>query len=228
MNQPQTQTNDVARLYPNPMPRTESLVNKSIETEDGAFLTEDLHTLSRQLEQELTEKTNEVAMLRELLNRNGDELNNFHHTKEEAFAHAEKAMPLWECVVIKRNTSDVLLFLGGWKVTTSGKLAPAPEEAHEGYAGYDYLPQPNHDLVHRTPAPEESCKCGYGPHWNEWNGVCSDCGRTRRPLPNREMPLGLASMMECFMGDYPDAGKAIYDAIYNLRDEIEQLKKNQK
>jgi hypothetical protein len=52
--------------------------------------------------------------------------------------------------------------------------------------------------------------------------------RTRRPLPKQEMPLGLASMMECFMGDYPDAGKAIYDAIYNLRDEIEALKKNQK
>jgi len=68
---------------------------------------------------------NEIARLRELLNRNGDELNTFHHTKEEAFAHAEKAMPLWESVVIKRNTSDGLLFLGGWKVTTSNKLAPA-------------------------------------------------------------------------------------------------------
>ena len=47
--------------------------------------------------------------------------------------------------------------------------------------------------------------------------------RTRRPLPKQEeMPL--VKMMECFLGDYPEAGKAIYDAIYNLRDDIQKLK----
>jgi len=47
--------------------------------------------------------------------------------------------------------------------------------------------------------------------------------RTHRPLPKLEkMPL--EKMLECFLADYPDAGKAIYDAIYNLRDEIEKLK----
>jgi predicted RNase H-like nuclease (RuvC/YqgF family) len=72
--------------------------------------------------------TQENARLRELLNRATDGINTFHNTKEEAFAHAEKAMPLWESVVIKRNTDDGLLFLGDWQVSTSGKLSPAPEE----------------------------------------------------------------------------------------------------
>jgi hypothetical protein len=44
----------------NDTPRTETVVSKSVEAEDGAYLTEDLHILSRQLERDLAEKTNEV------------------------------------------------------------------------------------------------------------------------------------------------------------------------
>jgi hypothetical protein len=141
---------------------------------------------------------NEVARLRELLNRNGDELNTFHHTKEEAFAHAEKAMPLWESVVIKRNTSDGLLFLGGWKVTTSGKLATAPEEA----------------------VIKESLTTEPAPEWR----IRAE-GERIEPLEKeldyltKEASVAAADIHNHVL---------IVDCLRYLRDEIEQLKKNQK
>ena len=125
MNSTNEQTNEVARLCPH----CGGKWDKSIQLFECETSSSADYRTDRCREREMMQKAEaEVERLRELLNRNGDELNTFHHTKEEAFAHAEKAMPLWESVVIKRNTSDGLLFLGGWKVTTSGKLAPAPEE----------------------------------------------------------------------------------------------------
>ena len=169
----------------------------------------DLGSLCRILN-EYEEKTNEVARLRELLNRNGDELNTFHHTKEEAFALAEKAMPLWECVVIKRNTSDGLLFLGGWQVTTSG-YRPAPEEA------VVVNPEPSSSVVDQKPdnvsdkhewrelGPDEVIHTGdevQAKHHDRLHGVWLNVlpyemgampidheafrYRTRRPLPKQE------------------------------------------
>lgn len=55
--------------------------------------------------------------------------------------------------------------------------------------GHECAPAPEEPVIQDSRITEP-CKCGYGPHWNEWNGVCSDCGRTRRPLPKQEeMPL---------------------------------------
>jgi predicted nuclease with TOPRIM domain len=62
---------EVARLEPPPMPRTEALVNKSIQIEDGTYLTEDLHIHSRQLEQELAASKAEVAEIRNALGDDG-------------------------------------------------------------------------------------------------------------------------------------------------------------
>lgn len=79
-----------------------------------------------------------------------------------------------------------------------------------------------------APAPEEPCKCGYGPHWNEWNGVCSDCGRTRRPLPvQEEMPL--EKELDYLTREASRASDIhnhvlILDCLRHLRDEIQKLK----
>jgi hypothetical protein len=249
---PQTPDNEVARL------RWEIKISADGITpylwDNRKYDNYDLGSLCRILN-EYEEKTNEVARLGELLNRNGDELNTFHHTKEEAFALAEKAMPLWECVVIKRNTSDGLLFLGGWQVTTSG-YRPAPEEA------VVVNPEPSSSVVDQKPdnvsdkhewrelGPDEVIHTGdevQAKHHDRLHGVWLNVlpyemgampidheafrYRTRRPLPKQEeMPLEdeIVRLQEVGRLNYAEGQQDLTDCLRYLRDEIEQLKKNQK
>jgi hypothetical protein len=58
------------------------------------------------------------------------------------------------------------------------RLAPAPEESK---TSYEYLPKPNHDLVHRTPASEEPTHEGIT--MQEWYGGFSKIESTEPANP---------------------------------------------
>ena len=203
-----------------PTPRTDSV---SVEDTygDGEIV---LASFSRKLERELIEQTNEVARLRELLYRAIEIADNY----EIAGLPRDGFMLHWK---VNKHEFSML--------KEKIRLSPAPEEPvsiptdlNQHYKantlslnewrelGADEVICSGDEEWH--PARDSWIARGsFGDKPSDYNPIFRF--RTRRPLPKQEeMPL--AKMMECFLGDYPDAGKAIYDAIYNLRDEIQKLK----
>ena len=212
---------------PRPMPRTEAVVNKSIKQDDGEYLTEDLHMLSRQLERELAEKNNEVARLRELLERAIEIADNY----EIAGLPRDGFMLHWK---VNKHEFSML------KEKT--RLAPAPEEPviQENRITE---PDPEKPTIAKSatvePAPEwrellphEKVQKGDEEWWHKelgWRPATSSIGekagetlyltRTRRALQKQEeMPLEgeIASI------EWSCAHTA--RAIRYLRDQIQKLK----
>jgi len=161
------------------------------------------HEFALQLERELTEKTNEVERLRE---------------ENENLRGTLKSFVLVSPIEAERMEKMEQDY---------ARIRPAPEWRDLGpdemiQEGDEVQPK-HHDPVNGLWCSVFAFEIGTTASHHNWARY-----RTRRPLPKQEeMPLEkmpLEKMLECFLADYPDAGKAIYDAIYNLRNEIEKLK----
>ena len=199
---------------------------------------------------DLTEKTNEVARLRELLTEFYDTLDigGYHHGLCNIETQDSENWDLGcncEIADLKKKYIELMSTAPAPEepvIQENRTTEPVPLEIEKQLpAGYKGTRRWDDEPEYRELGPDEVICEGdeydpcylYKKEWvpvrKEWIGTKVTGSehevrfRTRRPLPKQEeMPL--AKMMECFLGDYPDAGKAIYDAIYNLRDEIQKLK----
>jgi hypothetical protein len=199
-----------------------------------------------------TEQTSEVARLRELLNRAIEIADNYEIAglPRDGFMLHWKVNK-HEFSMLKEKTrlgpapeepvTGLCLICHEKQTTCSSGLCEECKEPEEPVSIPTDLNQQNKENTvslndWRELLRHEKVQKGDEEWWHKelgWRPATSSIGekagetlyltRTRRPLPKQEeMPL--EKMMQCFLGDYPDAGKAIYDAIYNLRDEIQKLK----